>query len=194
MTNFELGVHIPLVVRVPWMSNSIGKESAVLAEMVDVFPTLAALAGLPNPTTLPGSTGINGTSLKPVFEDPANTSIKTAAFSQFSKNNIGIYVDPTFFRNATQLMGYTIRTSEWRYTAWFRFNGTNARGPYRTGNKPVPDHFGTVCVDESLGRELYDHRGDSGKWLDCKPRFEARCHTTLPHFLFHSVVYSSTHK
>ena len=42
MTNFELGVHIPLIIRVPWMQHSVGRESAVLAEMVDVFPTLAS--------------------------------------------------------------------------------------------------------------------------------------------------------
>jgi arylsulfatase A-like enzyme len=43
MTNFELGVHIPLVIRVPWLAGSVGKETAVLAEMVDMFPTLSTL-------------------------------------------------------------------------------------------------------------------------------------------------------
>jgi arylsulfatase A-like enzyme len=164
MTNFELGVHIPLVVRVPWLAGSIGKETAVLAEMVDIYPTLATLAGLPDPRTIRGSEGINGTSLAPAIADPSDTSLKTAAFSQFSKNNIGTGVACRFFRNQTKLMGYTIRTRDWRYTAWFPFNGTNARGPYRTGTEP--DFFGKVVVKESLGRELYDHRNDSGKWLD----------------------------
>jgi hypothetical protein len=62
---------------------------------------------------MPGSEGINGTSLAPSIADPTDTSIKTAAFSQFSKNNIGTSVAPKFFRNATKLMGYTIRTDEW---------------------------------------------------------------------------------
>ena len=61
-------------------------------------------------------------------------------------------------------MGYTIRTSEWRYTAWFLFNSTNARGPYRVAGET--DHFGTVMLNRSLGKELYDHRDDSGQWLD----------------------------
>jgi hypothetical protein len=52
---------------------------------------------------------------------------------------------------------YTIRTDEWRYTAWFRFDNSDAGwGP----------HFGKVFLNESLGTELYDHRGDTGKWLD----------------------------
>jgi hypothetical protein len=108
--------------------------------MVDMYPTLAALAGLPDPRTVAGSEGINGTSLLPAFVDPVNaTYLKQAAFSQFSKNNApgdkggGTNVACTFFRNATKLMGYTIRTHDWRYTAWFRFDGAGARGPC---NKP----------------------------------------------------------
>ena len=74
---------------------------------------------------------------------------------------MGTSVDPKYFRNQTQLMGYSIRTDEWRYTAWFRFDGAGARGPYGPGR-----FFGRVLVDQSLGRELYDHRGDTGLWLD----------------------------
>ena len=61
-------------------------------------------------------------------------------------------------------MGYTIRTHDWRYTAWFKFDYMGARGPFRSD--ATPDFFGRVMLNESLGRELYDHRGDSGKWLD----------------------------
>ena len=49
-------------------------------------------------------------------------------------------------------MGYTVRTDEWRYTAWFPFDDV-AIVPVTNGGP-------------SLGRELYDHRGDTGLWLD----------------------------
>ena len=163
MTNFELGVHIPLIIRAPMLPGSVGKETAVLAEMVDIYPTLAELAGLPRPQMVPGSEGINGTSLVPAIADPSNTSIKAAAFSQFAKDNVGTSVNCQFFRNETQLMGYTIRTDEWRYTSWFRFDHDGARGPHGPAEG---NYFGRVLVDEILGRELYDHRGDSGKYLD----------------------------
>ena len=78
------------------------------------------MAGLPDPRTVNGSEGINGTSLMPAMVNPANTSIKTAAFSQFSKDNApgdpnggGTGVNPRFFRNETRLMGYTMRTDSW---------------------------------------------------------------------------------
>eukprot|EP01043_Picozoa_sp_COSAG02_P112900 COSAG02_NODE_49114_length_329_cov_0.613043_1_plen_92_part_10 len=47
--------------------------------MVDMFPTLAQLAGLPEPQRIPGSEGINGTSLVPALLDPGNaTNMKLA--------------------------------------------------------------------------------------------------------------------
>lgn len=163
MTNFELGVHIPLIIRAPWLPGSVGAKSSVLAEMVDLFPTLAALAGLPDPRGVAGSEGINGTSLAPVFADPTNTSFKTAAFSQFAKNNVGTSVNCQFFRNETMLMGYSIRTDEWRYTCWFAFDNEGARGPFGPAQG---NFFGRPMRDQILGRELYDHRGDTGQWLD----------------------------
>jgi arylsulfatase A-like enzyme len=158
MTNFELGVHVPLIVRAPWMTAARGRETNVLAEMVDVYPTLSALAGLPDPKSLNGSYGINGTSLLPVFHDPSNSSVKVDAFSQFAKNNIGTSVECRFWRNQTKLMGYTIRTHDWRYTAWFKFDNATAAYPGK--------HFGRVLISEVLGRELYNHQGDTCKWLD----------------------------
>ena len=69
---------------------------------------LAELAGLPSPI----STGemINGTSLFPVFEDPDDTSIKSAAYSQFAKPSVAqpYLFWPTPSRNETEIMGYTV--------------------------------------------------------------------------------------
>ena len=49
-------------------------------------------------------------------------------------------------------MGYTVRTDAFRYTEWFQFDPV--------GIRPITDGR------HGLGRELYDHRGDSGLWLD----------------------------
>ena len=37
MTNFEMATHIPLIIRAPWKSNSVGRETSVLAEIVDMY-------------------------------------------------------------------------------------------------------------------------------------------------------------
>ena len=155
-TNFELGLRIPLIIRAPWRPDVAGQETDVLAEAVDLYPTLAELAGLPPPREVAGSEGINGTSLAELFwgDQAGNATLtralKSAAFSQFAKNNLGTDPDPHFYRDETALMGYTIRTDEWRYTAWFRFAD------------------GRVHVDPEnvVGTELYDHRGDTCKSFD----------------------------
>ena len=120
---------------------------------VDLYPTFAALAGLPTPESL--GEEINGTNLVPVFDDPeaSHIALKPAAFSQFAKpfRSKPFEFWPTPARNATQIMGYTVRVDQWRYTSWFGFDG----------KKVVPK------VNEILGRELYDHRGDPGE-LDWK--------------------------
>src|SRR4051794_36210577 len=104
-------------------------------------------AGLP-PPQLAGQE-INGTNLEPVFDDPTDVAIKDAAYSQFGKDST-FSVDTQFFRNQTIIMGYTVRVRDWRYTSWFAFDQTLL----------VP------IRDKVLGRELYDHRGDTGLWLD----------------------------
>ena len=128
-----------------------------LTEMVDVYPTLAALAGLPDPYA--EGEHLNGTSMLPLFEDP-DASTKTAAFSQFAKcgescpsragafNNGSAPVDPPpvdpesykgphnwfdigphYSRRQTTVMGYTIRVDGWRYTEWWPFVSTEQVGP-----------------------------------------------------------------
>ena len=82
MSMFEAATHIPFIMRAPWMTESVGKVTWAFTEMVDVYPTLTALAGLPDPVSK--GEHLNGTSMVPLFADPS-ASIKKAAFSQFAK-------------------------------------------------------------------------------------------------------------
>lgn len=60
-TNFELATRIPLMVAVPGKKGGV---SSALVETVDVYPTLAALAGLPVPH------GLDGRSFTALLDDP----------------------------------------------------------------------------------------------------------------------------
>ena len=84
MTNFELGVRVPLMIRTPWIPASIGAKTPALAEAVDLFPTFMDLAGLPH---LPVDQVIQGLSLRPILQAPpaTGTGIRPYAFSQFAK-------------------------------------------------------------------------------------------------------------
>eukprot|EP00037_Helgoeca_nana_P022103 m.224813 g.224813 ORF g.224813 m.224813 type:complete len:224 (-) comp25890_c0_seq4:1023-1694(-) len=147
MTNFEVALRTPLIIRAPWMTASIGRVTSVLAEAVDFYPTLAALAGLPDPIT--EMQELNGTSLLPVFVNPDDINFKSAAYSQFAKPSRGnpYAFWPTPARNATEIMGYSVRVDDWRCTIWFGFDGKTV----------------TVNTTDVIGIELYDHRGDPGE-------------------------------
>jgi len=98
-TNVENDTRAPLMIYVPGMAKG-GQHTQALVEFVDVYPTLAELAGLPLPKTL------EGTSFKPLLDDPQK-AWKTAAFSQYPRK-VG----------TKNLMGYTMRTDRYRLTRW----------------------------------------------------------------------------
>jgi len=98
MTNFEWGTHAPLILSVP-RQKTVGQKTRALVEFVDIYPTLAELAGLPLPPHLQGK------SLVPLLNNPQQPW-KTAAFSQ--------YLRP----GKEKSMGRSIRTDRWRYTEW----------------------------------------------------------------------------
>jgi arylsulfatase A-like enzyme len=91
MTLFENAAHVPLIVSVPGMKNA-GGRSRSLVEMVDYYPTLAELCGLPLPKHLAG------VSQARVLDDPA-AQPRIAALTKLPA-------------------GYTLRTDRYRYTEW----------------------------------------------------------------------------
>jgi iduronate 2-sulfatase len=103
-TNFELDTRVPLIIRVPGMTRR-GTATEALIEYVDIYPTLAELAGLPVPGDL------DGTSLVPILQDPRRPG-REVVLSQFSR---------PFKPSLPKIMGYSIRTDTHRYTRWVRW-------------------------------------------------------------------------
>ena len=63
-SNFELDAHVPLMISAPGVSQA-GRRTDSLVELLDLFPTLVELCGLPKPDAL------EGMSLTSVLRDPA---------------------------------------------------------------------------------------------------------------------------
>ena len=80
-TNFEVGLRIPFMIRAPHMPASSGRQTRQLAEALDLYRTLASLAGFTVEQIEPG---VEGTDLSAVFTDPT-VVVKTAAFSQMAR-------------------------------------------------------------------------------------------------------------
>jgi iduronate 2-sulfatase len=103
---FEYDAQVPLLISTPGQK-SAGKTTRALAELVDLFPTLIDVCGLP-PVA-----GLEGRSLKPVLENP-ESAVKPAAFTQHPRP---AYYDRTPSK-LPQQMGYSVRTESVRYTEW----------------------------------------------------------------------------
>jgi uncharacterized sulfatase len=95
VTIFELCSRVPMYVYAPGVTNG-GQHCARLVELIDIYPTLADLAGLALPSALPG------TSFRPLLARP-QLPWKSAAYTQVLRGSN---------------TGYSVRTEQWRYTKW----------------------------------------------------------------------------
>lgn len=141
LTLFERSARTPLIVGGPGVS-ARGRASTRLVEFIDIYPTIAALAGLQAPAHL------EGRSLLPLLSDPGATW-NHPALTQVR-------------HGATGIMGYSVRTDRWRYTEWA--DGKNGIELYdevadpqeRNNLAGSPAHTKTV---EDLQRLLKSLRG-----------------------------------
>jgi arylsulfatase A-like enzyme len=103
---FEGSVRLPLILSVPGQANR-GAASSSIVELVDLYPTLASLAGIEPPAYLEGK------SLIPILADP-QTEIRDSAFTMASSR--AWWTRPEW--KYREITGYTIRTPRYRYTEW----------------------------------------------------------------------------
>ena len=126
-SNFEYDAGTPLFIAPPRNAQA-GRRTRSLAELVDLFPTLTELCGLPRPA------GLEGTSLLPVLRDPAAV-VKAGAFTQHPR--------PAYYdrepSKQPQTMGCSVRTERVRYTEWrdWRTGATVARELYAAADEPA---------------------------------------------------------
>jgi iduronate 2-sulfatase len=129
-TNFELDTRVPLLIRSPGLQQP-GVATESLVEYVDLYPTLAALAKLASPKEL------DGQSIEPILKDPL-AEVHEHVLSQFSR---------PFAAGNPEVMGYSIRTNQYRYTRWIDWN-----------------------AKELQAEELYDYASD--KSVDLEATFQ----------------------
>ena len=106
-TNYEQATRIPLIVSAPGVTKP-GSSSPQPVESVDVYPTLAELAGLPRPD---GPQPIDGESLVPVLADSETRLDRGHSLHCFPRSG---------------RLGTAVRTPRYRLVEWRPKNGQEA--------------------------------------------------------------------
>ncbi len=109
---FEESTRVPFILSVPWMKDTHGGRTKKITELVDLYPTLAELAGLTPPSVLQGK------SLVALIDDPVSKAWKKKMAFTISRNG-----------------GESIRTDDWRYIHWG--HGEKGQELYDLKNDPA---------------------------------------------------------
>lgn len=124
---FEECTRVPFIISVPWMEEQHGKATQHLTELIDLYPTLTDLAGVPAPETL------QGTSLKTLLEDPQSSAWKKDVVFTISRDG-----------------GESIRTKDWRFTQW----GFGESGMELYDLNEDPNEFTNLAADPEYADEV----------------------------------------
>ena len=90
---YEVGLRVPLIIAMP---NNKGESSRRVVELIDLYPTLAELCGLPKPLN------ISGQSIAPLLKNPGMRWERPAySVTEYQK-----------------ILGKSVRTSRWHYVEW----------------------------------------------------------------------------
>jgi uncharacterized sulfatase len=98
-TLFERSARAPMILAGPGISSN-GRPTARIVELLDLYPTLADLAGVRAPASL------HGRSLTPLLKNP-DAKWDHPALTQVRRG-----------AGASGYMGYSVRTTKWHYTEW----------------------------------------------------------------------------
>ncbi|XP_006633107.2 iduronate 2-sulfatase isoform X2 [Lepisosteus oculatus] len=151
-SNFDVATRVPLMIYVPGLTTSTkepktkifpyldpfhyssdmsfkGKMVRNVMELVDLFPTISELAGLQVPPPCPVSSFnvelcTEGRSLAHSFKTPeGNIDAEAIAYSQYPRPADAPQQDSDLpLLKDIHIMGYSIRSSDYRYTLWVGFN------------------------------------------------------------------------
>jgi len=155
---FDVATRVPLLMRVPWLSSKPRTTPQdLIMSSVDLYRTITGFLGIAN-ESIPATVG--GKDLSPYLSQLSRHSSGEASKglpvspSTFAVTQVIRCSDPAQCRGTLQaidIVGYSIRTPDFRYTAFFSaLNGL------------VRD----LSKENVFMEELYDHRGDNATILN----------------------------
>lgn len=128
-TLFEEGTHVPLMIAAPGVKPGVCRG---LVEQVDIFPTIAGLAGLEIPKS------VQGTSLQPLLADPDGKG-KEVVFS-------------TMVSTHTKLIGHSVSNERFRYIEWDEGRGGQQLYDHQSDPNELHNLAGKPTQQERVAR------------------------------------------
>lgn len=135
MSLFEESARVPLILAGPGIE-AIGQTAQTPVGLIDLYPTLTSLCGVPAPENLQGQ------DLSPILQDSTQPG-RGWTISQVMRG-----------ARDQRRFGYTIRTARWRYTEWDygkagRELYDHDKDPLEQKNLAENPHLGEVVADLS---------------------------------------------
>ena len=152
-TNYEQAARIPLIVSAPGKTQ--GAKTAALVETVDLYPTLAELAGLP------ARDGLDGLSFAKVLADPA-AKTRDSITHVYPRND---------------LLGRAIRTARYRMVEWKKPGGDAAEAEFELYDYET-DPLETQNLAKQKPEVLAELRAILAQQPEAKPQFKEKAATT----------------
>ena len=155
MSNYEEVVHVPLLVSVP---GSYSQQIDQYVSLVDLFPSIVELAGLPAVAACRDRTTqlcTEGRSWASLLLQGKDNNWQDIAYSQYPRPSIYPRYDSDLPKESNiRYMGYSVRwrmaqqKNGWRCTVWMGFTAV-----------PEPK----ADMTDIVGLELYNHDDDEGE-------------------------------
>jgi uncharacterized sulfatase len=127
---FERSARTPIIVSGPGVAK--GRASSRTIEFLDLYPTLAELAGVAPPS------GLEGRSIGPLLRNP-NARWDHPALTQVRRG-----------AGANAYMGYSVRDETWRYTEW----DDGKKGAELYNEKADPGELRNLATDPKQAKVL----------------------------------------